>query len=388
MRTFLAGFSMFIGIVAVIVSVLMGTVGKAYLESAGEQLNGREVSYAAQISEGNFSSSEAIGRLAGASRRVHPDSGIAFSPKEDVFLSLANDHVDFTENSLADKDMLSSAGVLDALFVTAGYNKVFNLPMTSGRWFSGESIDRLEVVVNKSAAQNMKDVKFVYASTHSSLNLVPMPVVGVVNDGWDSGRIYVNVLGFSRFAGHLWESDHATLYVHDRGDIGRAAVESSVTDLLHDTSSGKLSGLSAMTSASAYADVAVVLQVGFFVCAVLLLFVSAVGLINIGLATLEQRTRELLVRRSLGATRSSVALLVLGGSMLLALCISLVAIAMSFGIVELLAHLLPHDAPVSPPRFPLSAAAIATGSAVVTAAIGGAIPAIRAARLQPALALR
>ena len=243
-------------------------------------------------------------------------------------------------------------------------------------------------MVNKAALQSLGRATFIYAVEGESLNPVPIPVVGVVNDGRDDARIYVNILGFSRFADHLWSSSAVLVYIFDDKNIGREAMRSSISDILFDLSQGEVAEISEMTSESVYIDVANFLQVAFLVCAILLLFVSAVGLVNIGLATLEQRTRELLVRRSLGATRSSVAMLVLGGSFVLALCVSALAIIVSMGFVGIATSMLPHDSPVGPISFPAGAAAVAACSAVVTALLGGAVPAVRAANLQPALALR
>ena len=57
MRSFLTGFSIFIGIVTVIASVLIGTVGKDCLIATNEQLNGRrptyEITFSAQTKHGS-----------------------------------------------------------------------------------------------------------------------------------------------------------------------------------------------------------------------------------------------------------------------------------------------------------------------------------------------
>ena len=129
------------------------------------------------------------------------------------------------------------------------------------------------------------------------------------------------------------------------------------------------------------------MQLSFAIVAALLLFVSALGLINIGLASLEQRTHELLIRRALGATRWSIASLVLGSAIILALIVSIAAVAVSFGLVSIASSFWDAASPVSPPVYPYEAAIGAVIAAFITALAGSGVPAIKASRLQPALAL-
>lgn len=137
-----------------------------------------------------------------------------------------------------------------------------------------------------------------------------------------------------------------------------------------------------------YAHVIAALQVSFACIAILLLFVSALGLINIGLASLEQRTHELLIRRALGATRWSIASLVLGSSVLLAMIVSILEIAISFALVAIAPYFWQAASPVRPPVYPYEAAIGAVLAAFITALVGSIVPAIKASHLQPALALR
>jgi putative ABC transport system permease protein len=388
MRTFLTGFSMFIGITAVILSVLVGTIGKSYLEATNEQLNGREPTVTVGVSGAYFSQTDSIHKFVELVSSSHPAFGAVFSPEDDVQFSYSSAAAG-TESAETRSQLLADAGGAEALFITPGYNRVFNLPMTSGKWFSQRDHERLEAVINKPARDTLSDeTRTIYASRKDSLALTPLPIVGVVNDGKDDPAIYINALAVAHFAGPLWNCQSATLFMLNKQGLGDDAIKSWVSDILDDSSGGQVSDVSRVSSSSAYADVTKMLQGGLAITAILLLFVSAVGLINIGLVTLEQRSGELLVRRALGATRGSVAMLVLGGALLLAAGVSALAIALSVGAVNVAGVFLPDDTPISPPPFPIMAAIIATGSAVLTALIGSVIPAIQAAKLQPALVLR
>ena len=106
-------------------------------------------------------------------------------------------------------------------------------------------------------------------------------------------------------------------------------------------------------------------------------------MINIGLAGIEQRSHELLIRRALGATRASIAIQVIGSSVLLSLIIAFAAV-----LVQAIPWMMPADSPLEPPAYPYTAAMIAACASIVTSLVGSLAPAIKAIRLQPALALR
>jgi putative ABC transport system permease protein len=121
-----------------------------------------------------------------------------------------------------------------------------------------------------------------------------------------------------------------------------------------------------------------------FAIASISLVVGGIGIMNIMLVSVRERTREIGVRRALGATRSdillqflleSVVISVLGGGLGLLLGVGLVAGARS----------VVPDVPVQLSPW---IAAVAFGSSVAVGVISGVVPARRAARLDPVEALR
>ncbi len=126
----------------------------------------------------------------------------------------------------------------------------------------------------------------------------------------------------------------------------------------------------------------------FGVAGFALLIVAAIGLLNVGLATVDQRARELAVRRAVGARRRDVVALVLGSAIALAAPV----VAASAVIAAIASHvvvttLAPH-AGLAVPSFPWSVVAVAAASALLTSLAGAAIPALRAARIPIAETLR
>lgn len=105
-------------------------------------------------------------------------------------------------------------------------------------------------------------------------------------------------------------------------------------------------------------------------------------------SSLEQRTHELLIRRAIGASRANIVTLVLGTQLIISIFVCIASILLSLLIVEGISVLLPPDSPITAPSYPIFSAVIAVITSVIVALLGGLLPAIKAAKLEPALALR
>lgn len=388
LRTTLTSISMFVGIVAVILSVLAGSVGDTYLKSTNEQLYGREPTLYAHIDDVEDSSVNKLSEFYDRLDRRIPRSAFTVTPSTSYRLGLTSKE-SFLQADDSSRLLLSrDSGNVEIAFVSDSYNKVFNLPMTAGRWFLPGEDARFDVVINKAARDLYDNSTMAVISTAESTVISGANVVGVVNDGVDSPRAYLNAISAAYYLHDSWKADQMTLYVWNKDNVTEASFRSNISDLLYDTISGRVSDIGESRASSVFKDVASAIQIAFAICAILLLFVSSLGLFNIGIASLEQRSRELLIRRALGATRMSIAGLVLGGSLLVAILVSAVAILIALAIILSVPSFLPADTPIAAPVFPLTAAIGAVSAAVVTALLGSLVPAIRAAKLEPALALR
>lgn len=135
---------------------------------------------------------------------------------------------------------------------------------------------------------------------------------------------------------------------------------------MSDVETGSISSWNRSDNADDYEQVIGFLQLGVTVTAILLLSVSAIGMINIGLAGIEQCSHELLIRRALGATRASIAIQVIGSSVLLGLIIAFAAVLISAVLVWAIPWMMPADSPLEPPAYPYTAAMIAACASIVT----------------------
>jgi putative ABC transport system permease protein len=122
----------------------------------------------------------------------------------------------------------------------------------------------------------------------------------------------------------------------------------------------------------------------------LTLAAGIVGVSNITLITVKERTKEFGVRKALGATPWSVVLMVLMETVVLTTIAGLIGIAAGTGMLFLgdliLAHA--HNTPFGPPEVGLGTVLEALGVLVAPATIAGLIPASHAASIKPIESLR
>jgi len=115
------------------------------------------------------------------------------------------------------------------------------------------------------------------------------------------------------------------------------------------------------------------------------LLVGGIGIMNIMLASISERVREIGIRKSVGASTSDIFVQILAESVVIAVLGGLAGLATSFGLVNLIGSFSPtENAPIVTPL----ALTVAFSFSVVIGILAGIIPAVKAARLDPIQALR
>ncbi len=117
------------------------------------------------------------------------------------------------------------------------------------------------------------------------------------------------------------------------------------------------------------------------------LALGAIGVINIMLVSVSERTREIGLRKALGATNHNILLQFFFEGILLTLVSGLIGLAFSGGLM-LLARNVEGPQGFDPPRLVPMSALLAIGSLTIAGVVAGLYPARKAAILQPVEALR
>ena len=120
------------------------------------------------------------------------------------------------------------------------------------------------------------------------------------------------------------------------------------------------------------------------------LLAGVIGVSNIMLITVKERTKEIGVRKALGATPGSIVAMVMKEAVVLTAIAGLAGIAAGVGLIAIAESVLAQmpDAPLGPPVIGLGTMLVALTILIVAGMLAGIMPASHAASIKPIEALR
>jgi putative ABC transport system permease protein len=118
------------------------------------------------------------------------------------------------------------------------------------------------------------------------------------------------------------------------------------------------------------------------------LFAGVVGVSNIMIISVQERTLEIGIRKAIGATPASIIRMILTEALLLTGVAGYIGLTAGVACVELARRYLADNDYVRDPTVDVRVALLATLLLVVAGALAGAVPASKAARVRPVVAMR
>lgn len=296
----------------------------------------------------------------------------------------------------ADVSVSTAVGsqTVSTTLVEPEYRTIFSLELVAGRWFAPGDEQNLApvVVVNENVVEEIgADVSDLPATVELLPDAGRAPVAATIigvtpGNSWD--MLEMRMLALAPAATQILDvsPQYST----------QAWVPGEVADDLAGQASSRLTSATGQSWYGYRSDSAGfgenpldVLRTILLAVAGLILFLGVMGLVNIALVTVQQRVREIGIRRSFGATGARVFFSVLMESVVATCLAGVVGIAASVVILRspAILSLLSEGVAVTP-SFPASAAVVGFAVSVGAGALAGLVPAIVATRAHIVDAIR
>ncbi|MDR6637456.1 FtsX-like permease family protein [Paenarthrobacter nitroguajacolicus] len=274
--------------------------------------------------------------------------------------------------------------------VDIGYGTIHRVPLLQGSWFAADDGQRLapavvvsEAFYNQAGRPNLTTHPTVTISGDQPATAV---IIGVVPDVYpDMPPAAFILTEGAAMTGMQPQMSEFKLWV---GEEQADALTAAITADLQ----GQFPGYYAQANRVDYAawgDPLAPVQLVVGGVAGLVLLLGAVGMLNISMVTVRYRVREIGIRRSFGATSGRIFVGVMMESVVATAVAGIAGVMLAVAVVK-------HpwiESKVAPglteyPAFPIDAALLGFGAAVLVGALAGAIPALVAVRVKVIDAIR
>lgn len=287
--------------------------------------------------------------------------------------------------------------------VSPEYEVVRNFEVAFGTFLTSQDVDRRAraAVLGADAAEELfPDYGYPVGET-IKINRIPFRVVGVLEGkgagfmGNEDGYIYVpistaQVRLFPQQRNLAGKSEISTIYVQVASEDLMDDTTEDINEVLrrtHDISFGEDDDFAVINQAdlvAIMAEVTGVLTLFLGAIAAISLLVGGIGIMNIMLVSVTERTREVGIRKAVGAKRRDILLQFLVEAMVLSLIGGAVGILLGYTLSQGISQLSQDLVTV----VSMSSILLATTFSLVVGVVFGLYPALRAARLHPIEALR
>ena len=303
--------------------------------------------------------------------------------------------VQYSSPMLEMHDRISIRGAekqLLVLGVSPQYQMVRNLKVLSGRFFDDEdeSTHTKVAVVTEIFAQQLFGSSDAAVNKTFSLSGIPFTIIGVFKESVDTfgqseiaDQTILIPYSVARYFSGTDNVKQIFFTIRDSSDVDEAArqIERVVHSRHLKNSDYRATTMTEMLSVAA--SIADALTVILLLISAVTLAVGGVGIMNIMLATVRSRIREIGIRKALGATAREIKLQFLIEAVFISLTGGIIGTMVGLALPVSLRLFTSYPVPISPWSI-----VIALGASVAVGVIFGTLPANRAAELDPVESLK
>src|SRR5579863_1870247 len=281
---------------------------------------------------------------------------------------------------------------IQVLGVYPEYKRVRNLKVLSGRFFDAEDSQ----AHNKVAVITDKMARSIYGSPEAAIGKIvkltglPFTIIGTFKESVETfGESEVTdntmVIPYSVSRYFLETPNVKMVYFSMRDSASVATATTQIRRVLRSRHRAEsVYNVQNLTELLATADrILTGLTWGLLGSAMITLLVSGIGIMNIMLATVTSRIREIGIRKAIGATRREIRFQFLAEAILISLIGGIAGIAIGLALPYSVRFLTDYRIPISG-----WSAIIAIVVSSLVGVIFGTVPATRAAQLDPVESLR
>lgn len=225
---------------------------------------------------------------------------------------------------------------------------------------------------------------------------IPFKVVGVFTDpgNGDNNRIYIPVTTAQRAYNGKNNIDNIWSSIDKGGLENSEAIVSNVRTMLaakHNFDPADISAIRIENWSDNYVRIMNMLdgiKIFIWIIGVFTLIAGVVGVSNIMMIIVKERTKEIGVRKAIGATPSSIVMLIVQEAIFITAIAGYVGLVIGVGVLQLINMAGVEGDFFHRPEVDFNVAISATLLIIVSGALAGLFPALKAAKVQPVEALR
>ncbi len=388
LRTFLTAFSVAWGIFILIVLLgagqgLRNGAQSQFLRDAVNSINieggvttipykGMQVGRRIQLTNDDYT-------LLSTQEKQLEHSSAVFAGWNSKTMSYKNRHGSYTFRScLPDHDFLENASILNGRFINENDIREYRKVCVIG------TPVKEELFKNEDPINKFIDVEG-----------TPYKVVGVFTDpgNGDLPRIYVPLSTVQRaFNGenkvdNIWASIDKSAFENGEALVGSIRKKMAAK---HNFDPADLNAVRVDNWSEEYKRIMTMLdgiKIFVWIIGIFTLLAGVIGVSNIMMIIVKERTKEIGIRKALGATPRSIVMLIVQESVFITAVAGYIGLLLGIGLLQLMSDNIKGDF-FQRPEVNFSLAVSATLMIIAAGALAGLFPALKASRVQPIEALR